>query len=83
MELWIENCVNHRGGAASGCGFGYLTDGGPDGDHPLDGPALRYRPQYTGPDKIPAATVFEQLCTPQSDRVYNRPEDAAYCEPGR
>lgn len=78
-QMWIDNCVNFQADPASGCGFGYLTDGGPDNENPFDGPALQYRPQYTGPEKIPAAEIFEQLCSPLTDREYGRPEDAAYC----
>ncbi len=76
---WVDNCVNFRADVASGCGFGYLTDGGPDGENPLAGPALRYRPQYTGPEKIPAATIYEQLCAPHTERAYQQPTDAAHC----
>jgi hypothetical protein len=82
MQMWIDNCVNFQAEQPSGCGFGYLTDGGPDGNNPVDGPALRYRPQYEGPYKIPAETVFEQLCSPMTDRAYPKPEDAAYCIQG-
>ncbi|MEL7207548.1 MAG: hypothetical protein AAGK32_04845, partial [Actinomycetota bacterium] len=78
-QMWIDNCVNYRADPVSGCGFGYLTDGGPDQANPLPGPALQYRPQYTGPEKIPASTIFEQLCAPLTDRAYTKPTDAAYC----
>jgi hypothetical protein len=81
-KTWVENCVNFQNApTASDCGFGYLTDGGPDGDHPIDGPALRYRPQYNGPYKIPASELFAQLCAPLTDRPVAKPEDVAYCIP--
>ena len=82
-KMWIDNCVNyaHPDGVPSGCGRGYLTDGGPDGDNPYDGPALKMRPQYTGPLSVPAATLYEELC-PNPTREYTRSEDAAYCHPG-
>lgn len=79
-NMWINNCVNYRSGAASGCGFGYLTDGGANGGAPAGGPALKMRPQYTGPNKVAASTVFAELC-PNSGRKFNRTEDAAYCTP--
>ena len=78
-QMWIDNCVNYQADPVSGCGFGYLSDGGPDPFAPFDGPALRYRPQYTGPYKISAATIFEELCAPLTNREFVRPEDAAYC----
>lgn len=82
-RMWIDNCVNyvHPDGVPSGCGRGYLTDGGPDGDNPYDGPALKMRPQYTGPLSVPASTIYEELC-PGSMRPYTQSEDAAYCVPG-
>ena len=79
-QTWIDNCVNHRTSQASGCGFGYLTDGGANPSTPGSGPALRYRPQYTGPNKVPASTVHRELC-PSPDRTFDQPEDAAYCRP--
>ena len=80
-RMWIDNCVNYRSGGPSGCGFGYLSDGGPNGGAPYDGPALKMRPNYTGPTKIPAATIFAELC-PNPGRDFRRAEDAAYCTPG-
>lgn len=80
-RMWIDNCVNYRSGGPSGCGFGYLSDGGPNGNAPSDGPALKMRPDYTGPTKIPAATIFDELC-PNPGRDFRRAEDAAYCRPG-
>ncbi|MEM9656419.1 MAG: DUF1996 domain-containing protein, partial [Actinomycetota bacterium] len=81
-RMWLDNCVNYANpsGAPSGCGFGYLTDGGPDNTNPGDGPALKIRPQYTGPLKVSAQTLFEELC-PGTTRQYTKPEDAAYCTP--
>ncbi len=81
-EMWIDNCVNFVSdvGAPSGCGFGYLTDGGPDGSLPLAGPALKMRPQYEGPFKVSAETIFRELC-PNQARAYTKPEDAAFCVP--
>ncbi|MGB5759747.1 MAG: DUF1996 domain-containing protein, partial [Acidimicrobiales bacterium] len=80
-KMFIDNCVNYRSGTASGCGFGYLSDGGPNGSAPFGGPALKLRPQYTGPNKVPAAKLMQELC-PNPKRSYSRPEDAAYCAPG-
>ena len=41
--------------------LGYLTDGGPNGSAPYDGPALRMRPQYEGPHKVSATTSFSAI----------------------
>jgi len=79
-QMWIDNCVNFKlPNERSGCGFGYLTNGGPDGDNPRPGPALKIRPQYTGPYKVPAETIFNELCN--TSRSYTKPEDAAVCNP--
>ncbi len=80
-QTWIDNCVNYASGTASGCGFGYLTDGGPNGGSPSDGPALKLRPQYDGPYKVPADQLLQELC-PDPAKAYSKPEDAAYCAPG-
>ncbi len=81
-RMWIDNCVNyvHPNGVPSGCGRGYLTDGGPDAGNPHEGPALKMRPKYTGPLTVAAATLHEELC-PDPMREYTRPTDAAYCRP--
>ncbi len=76
MQTWINNCVNYRTGTKSGCGFGYLSDGGPDNNNPYPGPALKQRPQYTGPTKVPLSTVFRELCaTPETA------PNPLYCNP--
>lgn len=90
-KQWIENCVNYSYIAfqttpvATGCGTGYLTDGGPDGQNPYPGPALKFRPQFDTPgtvDKYPAALVFSELCAPLNPgREFINPESAAYCKP--
>lgn len=81
-QRWIDNCVNYvNPSAKSGCGRGYLTDGGPNAGAPYDGPALKMRPQYEGPTMVSAAELFDQLC-PGSDRTFTNPTDAAYCTPG-
>ena len=79
-EQWIDNCVNLQTDAKSGCGFGYLTDGGPDGNNPLPGPALKYRPQYEGVLKVPATTLYSELCS--VDSTLSSPSEAAFCQPG-
>ena len=81
-DLWIDNCVNFIADVPSGCGFGYLTDGGPDNQNPAEGPALRFRPQYDGPQRVSAEQLYQELCPASADRPYQRPEDAAYCVPG-
>lgn len=79
-QIWIDNCVKLRvEDEASGCGFGYLTNGGPDNQNPIPGPALKIRPQYTGPSKVPAETLFNELC--ETDRQFTKDEDAAFCKP--
>ncbi len=81
-RMWIDNCVNYRNGStASGCGNGYLTDGGPNGKAPKDGPALKFRPQYDGPQKVAASTLLAELC-PATQRQFTKATDAAYCTPG-
>ncbi len=79
-KMWIDNCVNLRLSEPSGCGFGYLSNGGPDGNNPLPGPALKYREQFTGPFKVPASQVFGELC-PGGGNLANATA-AAYCKPG-
>lgn len=79
-KTWIDNCVNFRLSEPSGCGFGYLSNGGPDNANPLPGPALKYREQFTGPFKVPASQVFGELC-PGGGNLANATA-AAYCKPG-
>ena len=81
-DLWIKNCVNFisESGSPSGCGFGYLTDGGADASAPFEGPTLKIRPQFEGPFKVPAKQLFAELC-PDPGRTYTKPEDAAFCRP--
>ncbi len=92
-QQWIDNCVNFKKDSNGdgvddvdhGCGFGYLTDGGPEVDAngkqvpPLPGPALKYRQQYTGPIKVPAATLYQDLCDP--NKPLTTTTQAAYCTP--
>jgi Domain of unknown function (DUF1996) len=78
-KRWIDNCVNPQRTGDHGCGFGYLTDGGPDNNNPFPGPALKFRQQYTGPIKVPASTLFKELCG--SSRPLSAPSQAAYCTP--
>ncbi len=77
-QMFLDNCVNND--SFGGCGMGYLTDGGPDYLNPLPGPALKYRPQYTGPQKVSAEDLRSQLC-PNPAKTYSQPADAAYCAP--
>jgi hypothetical protein len=78
-RMWIDNCVNFSTDVPSGCGHGYLTDGGPDNQNPLPGPALKFRPQYQGPHHVPVAGLHAQLC-PGADAV-GQASEAAYCQP--
>jgi Domain of unknown function (DUF1996) len=78
-KQWVDNCVNLKKDVDHGCGFGYLTDGGPDNDKPLPGPALKYRQQFVGPLKVPAATLYRELC--DATKPLSAPEQAAYCKP--
>jgi Domain of unknown function (DUF1996) len=78
-KMWIDNCVNLKKDVDHGCGFGYLTDGGPDNDKPLPGPALKYRQQYRGPFKVPAADLYKDLC--DANKPLSTPLQAAYCAP--
>ncbi|MEM7341095.1 MAG: DUF1996 domain-containing protein [Actinomycetota bacterium] len=81
-QTWIDECVNVRAEPVSGCGFGYLSDGGPDPQNPFDGPALAVRPQYEGPHKVPFTLVYGELCQPHTDRVATQPQEAAHCVVG-
>ena len=74
---FIDNCVNLKKSVDHGCGFGYLTDGGPDNNKPLPGPALKFRQQYRGPMKVPAATLFRELC--DATTTLTSPMQAAHC----
>ena len=76
-QMWVDNCVNPVVDEPAGCGMGYLTNGGPDSENPYDGPALKIRPQYEGPIKVPAEALFEQLCP--TDRTLDSAQEAAYC----
>jgi hypothetical protein len=76
---WVANCVNFRDTQPHGCGFGYLTNGGPDGGNPYPGPALRYRPEYTGPMTVAATTLHRELC-PGGPAITSA-AGAAYCRP--
>lgn len=84
---FVDNCVNYADGAASGCGFGYLSNGGPNGNSPNGGRALRYRPQYDRPGdsgtvKVPLQSLFAQLCTPLvPNHSYSSPMSGAWCKP--
>ena len=78
-KAWVDNCVNLRLSEPSGCGFGYLSNGGPDGNNPLPGPALKYRDQFTGPFKVPAAQIHRDLCPGAGDPASAMA--AAYCRP--
>ncbi len=86
-QEFLDNCTNFAASAPSGCGFGYLSDGGPNGGSPRDGRALRYRPQYdrvgdTSTYKIPLSTIFEDMCEPFNPRHnYSSPASGAYCLP--
>lgn len=79
-QMWVDNCTNFRNNQPSGCGNGYLTNGGPDGNSPRPGQALKLRPNFDGPVKVPARTLYQNLC--RSDRPVGRGEDAAHCVPG-
>jgi hypothetical protein len=78
-KQFVDNCVNLKKDVKHSCGFGYLTDGGPDDNKPLPGPALKYRQQYTGATKVPAANLFRELCN--TTMTLDSPERAAYCDP--
>ncbi|MGH1491260.1 MAG: carbohydrate-binding domain-containing protein [Acidimicrobiales bacterium] len=86
-QEFLNNCTNFATSAPSGCGFGYLSDGGPNSSSPMQGRALRYRPQYdrvgdTSTYKIPLSAVFQELCEPFNPRHrYTTPASGAYCLP--
>jgi hypothetical protein len=84
---WIDNCVNLKKDSNGdgtddvdhGCGFGYLSDGGPSDNNPLPGRALKFRQQYTGPIKVAASTLYRELCPGGS--AISTATAAAYCRP--
>jgi hypothetical protein len=84
---WIDNCVNLKkdfngdgqDDVDHSCGFGYLSDGGPDDNNPYPGRALKYRQQYTGPIKVAASTLYRELCPGGS--AISTATAAAYCRP--
>jgi hypothetical protein len=61
-KMWIDNCVNFKSSQEHGCGFGYLSDGGPSNANPYPGPALKLRQKYRGNFKVAATTLYEELC---------------------
>ena len=79
-QMWLDNCTKFSTNRPSGCGFGYLTDGGPDNLSPLPGPALRRTENYEGPIKIPATDLYGELC--QANRTASTGNEAMYCTPG-
>jgi hypothetical protein len=80
-KQWLDNCVNPKKNQAGGCGDGYLSDHGPDVSNPYGGPALKLRPDYTGPDKVSAETLYKELC-PQGS-AFTSATAAAYCTPNQ
>ncbi len=79
---WIDNCVNYTDDSQDhGCGFGYLSNGGPEtnGAAPYPGRALKYRQQYTGTMKVAASTLYRELCPGGS--AISTATAAAYCRP--
>lgn len=87
-QEFIDNCVNFSTAPVpSGCGSGYLSNGGPDSSDPIPGRALRYRDQYDVPGstesyKVPLATLFTELCEPlKPAHAYDResPMTGGYC----
>lgn len=78
-QMFLDNCVNYRTSVPSGCGHGYLTDGGPNNAAPFDGPALELREQYLGPMKVPAADIYGELCP--NGGALTTAAAAAYCNP--
>lgn len=87
-DQWLGNCVNFSNNpTASGCGFGYLTDGGPDGLNPLPGPALKLRQPFDNVGdstsyKVPAQQIYNQLCAPLgAEHSYSTDRHAAGCKP--
>ncbi|MEM9651480.1 MAG: DUF1996 domain-containing protein [Actinomycetota bacterium] len=90
-QEFLDNCVNflNEDLTPSGCGFGYLSDGGPDNTvAPLPGRALSYRPEYdtvgdANSYRIPLATLFAELCQPlnpvHSYVAGSNPAKGAWC----
>ncbi|MGL4611121.1 MAG: DUF1996 domain-containing protein [Trueperaceae bacterium] len=79
-KQFVDNCVNFKDNQQKhGCGNGYLSNHGPDTSKPYPGPALKYRPDYTGPLKVAAKTLYQELC-PAGGNLTST-SVAAYCKP--
>jgi hypothetical protein len=78
-RMWIDNCVNYKSSLDHGCGFGYLTDGGPSDANPYPGPALKFRQKYRGNFKVAATTLYKELCP--SGQAGAGSLETAYCNP--
>ena len=79
-QTWVDNCTTYVTDVPSGCGFGYLSDGGPDRQKPLPGPALQRASDFEGPVKVSTLDLFDQLC--QAERTATNAREASYCTPG-
>jgi hypothetical protein len=78
-RTWLENCTRYSTNVPSDCGFGYLTDGGPDGENPLPGPALQRTRDFEGPISVSSEQLLRELCP--SRQTGERGPAAAYCAP--
>lgn len=85
-QTWLDECTNFSNNPTpSGCGFGYLSDGGPNGGSPTAGPALTYRPQYdtvgdANSYRVPLQTIFTELCVPLGPaHTYTTAASGALC----
>lgn len=87
QDDFFDNCINFSlRPVLSGCGFGYLSNGGPNGSAPLPGPALNYRPDYDvvgdgSTYKTSLQTLFNEICVPLGPaHAYSQPEHGAVCK---
>ena len=89
LQTALDNCINFTNTpTASGCGSGFLSDGGPTRGSPLAGDSLKLRDDYDTVGSassyyISAATIFADLCSNDlaPTHTYSHVRHAAYCQP--
>lgn len=86
LQQALDNCVNFSTRpTASGCGFGYLSNGGPNNSTPGTGPALKVRPQYDTPGdpvsySVDGFALHAAIC-PSPAHTVTDARHVAWCNP--
>ncbi len=89
LQSALDNCINFTNDpTASGCGSGFLTDGGPTRGSPLAGDSLALRADYdvvgdASTYYISASTLFSEICSTDLNptHTYSHVRHAAWCQP--